>query len=43
VITLFGLSLPVLVTGAVFVEYVFNWPGLGGLAAEAISGRDYPC
>ena len=42
VITLFGLSLPVLVTGAVFVEYVFNWPGLGGLAAEAISGRDYP-
>ncbi|HKP30326.1 MAG TPA: ABC transporter permease [Gemmatimonadales bacterium] len=42
VITLFGLSLPVLVTGAVFVEYVFNWPGLGGLAADAISGRDYP-
>jgi peptide/nickel transport system permease protein len=42
IITLFGLSLPVLVTGAVFVEYVFNWPGLGGLAAEAISGRDYP-
>lgn len=42
VVTLFGLSLPVLVTGAVFVEYVFNWPGLGGLAAEAISGRDYP-
>jgi peptide/nickel transport system permease protein len=42
VLTLFGLSLPLLVTGAVFVEYVFNWPGLGGLAAEAISGRDYP-
>lgn len=42
VLTLFGLSLPLLVTGAVFVEYVFNWPGLGGLAAEAIAGRDYP-
>ena len=42
VVTLFGLSLPLLVTGAVFVEYVFNWPGLGGLAAEAIGGRDYP-
>ena len=42
VLTLFGLSLPLLATGAVFVEYVFNWPGLGGLAAEAISGRDYP-
>ena len=42
VLTLFGLSLPLLATGAVFVEYVFNWPGLGGLAAEAIAGRDYP-
>ena len=42
VVTLFGLSLPLLVTGAVFVEYIFNWPGLGGLAAEAIAGRDYP-
>jgi peptide/nickel transport system permease protein len=31
-----------LVTGAVFVEYVFNWPGLGSLAAEAIATRDYP-
>jgi peptide/nickel transport system permease protein len=42
VLTLFGLSLPILVTGSVFVEYVFNWPGLGALAAEAIAGRDYP-
>jgi peptide/nickel transport system permease protein len=42
VLTLFGLALPILVTGAVFVEYVFNWPGLGSLAAEAIAGRDYP-
>ena len=42
VLTLFGLWLPILVTGSVFVEYVFNWPGLGSLAAEAIAGRDYP-
>jgi peptide/nickel transport system permease protein len=42
VLALFGLSLPLLATGAVFVEYVFNWPGLGGLAADAIAGRDYP-
>jgi peptide/nickel transport system permease protein len=42
VLTLFGLSLPFLVTGTVFVEYVFNWPGLGSLAAEAIATRDYP-
>jgi len=42
VITLFGLWLPIVVTGSVFVEYVFNWPGLGSLTANAISGRDYP-
>jgi peptide/nickel transport system permease protein len=41
-LTLFGLWLPVLVTGAVFVEAVFNWPGLGSLAAESIAARDYP-
>jgi peptide/nickel transport system permease protein len=42
VITLFGLWLPVLVTGSVFVEQVFAWPGLGSLAAGAVGGRDYP-
>lgn len=42
VVTLLGLWLPVLVTGAVFVEAVFNWPGLGSLAASAIGARDYP-
>lgn len=42
VIALFGLWLPLLVTGAVFVEYVFDWPGVGQLAAMAVSARDYP-
>jgi peptide/nickel transport system permease protein len=42
VITLFGLWLPLLVTGSVFVEAVFAWPGLGSLAASAVWGRDYP-
>lgn len=41
-LTLFGLWLPILVTGSVFVEYVFGWPGLGLLASEAIASRDYP-
>ena len=41
-ITLFGLWLPLLVTGSVFVEMVFAWPGLGSLAAGAASSRDYP-
>jgi peptide/nickel transport system permease protein len=41
-ITLFGLWLPLLVTGSVFVEWVFAWPGLGSLAAGAVASRDYP-
>lgn len=42
VLTLFGLWLPILVVGAVFVEAVFAWPGLGGLTAMAANARDYP-
>lgn len=42
VITLAGLSLPALVAGAVFTEAVFAWPGLGSLAADAVTARDYP-
>lgn len=41
-ITLLGLALPALVGGAVFVETVFSWPGMGQLSAEAIGARDYP-
>lgn len=40
-VTLGGLALPALVGGAVFVEKVFAWPGMGQLAASAISARDY--
>jgi peptide/nickel transport system permease protein len=41
-LALFGLWLPLLVAGSVFVEQVFAWPGLGSLSAEAIANRDYP-
>lgn len=41
-ITLFGLAFPILLSGAVLVETVFAWPGMGRLAVEAISRRDYP-
>jgi len=41
-VTLFGLAFPFLLTGAVLVETVFAWPGMGRLAAEAIFRRDYP-
>lgn len=41
IITLFGLMLPSLVGGAVFVETVFSWPGMGALTVQSIAARDY--
>jgi peptide/nickel transport system permease protein len=41
IVTLGGLALPALVGGAVFVERVFAWPGMGMLATSAIGTRDY--
>ena len=42
VLTIFGLWLPILVTGSVFVESIFSLNGLGLLAYDAIGLRDYP-
>ena len=41
VITLLGLALPMLVGGAVFIEHVFAWPGMGRLVVVAIAARDH--
>lgn len=41
IVTLLGLLIPALVGGAVFVERVFSWPGMGMLTADAIFLRDY--
>ncbi len=40
-ITLVGLAFPFLLTGAVLIETVFAWPGMGRLAVNAIFQRDY--
>lgn len=42
VLTLFGLSIGVLIGGAAITETVFAWPGIGRFAVRAISIRDYP-
>ena len=42
IVTVAGLQFGNLISGAVLVETVFSWPGLGTLALEAILGRDYP-
>jgi peptide/nickel transport system permease protein len=40
--TLLGLSLPNLVGGAVVIERIFTWPGIGRLAFDKATERDYP-
>jgi ABC-type dipeptide/oligopeptide/nickel transport system permease component len=42
VITLVALSLGFIIGGAITVEYVFSYPGIGLLIVEAIDQRDYP-
>ncbi len=42
VLTVLGLQLGVLLTGAIITETVFGWPGLGRLTIQAIETRDYP-
>jgi len=42
VVTLFGLYLPFVFSGTVFIETVFAWPGMGKLVVDAIGQRDYP-
>jgi peptide/nickel transport system permease protein len=41
-VTLFALDLPYLFAGAVFVEMIFAWPGMGRLYYQAALQRDYP-
>jgi peptide/nickel transport system permease protein len=41
IITLAGLTLPTLLGGAVLVELVFSWPGMGYITAIAVGNRDY--
>ncbi|MBA2775920.1 MAG: ABC transporter permease [Chloroflexia bacterium] len=41
-VTVIGLQLPQIIGGAVIIEQIFAWPGVGLLAFDAISRRDYP-
>ncbi|MFM9886361.1 MAG: ABC transporter permease [Burkholderiales bacterium] len=42
VVTIIGINVKTLITGAVLTETVFAWPGLGRLTFDAIYARDYP-
>jgi peptide/nickel transport system permease protein len=41
-VSLIGINLGFIIAGAITVEVVFNWPGLGTLTQEALQARDYP-
>ncbi len=41
-VSLIAINLGYVVAGAITVEVVFNWPGLGTLVVEALTARDYP-
>jgi len=42
IVTIYGMALPFLLGGAVLIERIFAWPGMGSLAVDAIGARDYP-
>ncbi len=42
IVTVIGLQLGALLSGAVITETIFSWPGIGRLTIEAIEARDYP-
>ncbi|HHT97368.1 MAG TPA: ABC transporter permease [Clostridiales bacterium] len=42
IITVIGMEIPVVFGGAVVVEQIFSWPGIGLLTMSAIMNRDYP-
>ncbi len=42
IVSILGVAFPALLTGAVFVEKVFSWPGMGLLIVNSIGSRDYP-
>jgi peptide/nickel transport system permease protein len=41
-VTMVGLTLPVLLSGSIILEQIFSWPGMGKLFFESIRERDYP-
>ena len=42
IVTVIGMEIPVMFGGAVIVEQIFSWPGLGLMTMSAITSRDFP-
>jgi peptide/nickel transport system permease protein len=41
IVTVIGAMIPSLLGGAVFIETIFSWPGMGSLYLEGVQDRDY--
>jgi peptide/nickel transport system permease protein len=41
-LTIAGMLLAMMITGAVIIEQIFNWPGMGKLMLDAVTARDFP-
>jgi peptide/nickel transport system permease protein len=42
IVTILGLSFGFILSGAVIVETVFAWPGIGRYLIDGVNGRDFP-
>lgn len=42
IVTILGMSLPGLFSGAIITEQIFAWPGIGKITIQAVNSRDYP-
>ena len=42
IVTLAGMGVPMVIGGAMFIETVFNIPGIGRLAVDSVTNQDYP-
>lgn len=42
IVTIIGSYVPALIAGAVFIESIFSWPGMGQLFIDSVTARDYP-
>jgi len=42
IVTIFGVQIATLFSGAIITETIFSWPGVGRLIVAAVTGRDFP-
>ena len=41
-VSVIGVQFGYLLSGSIYIEFIFSWPGLGSLLEQAVAGRDFP-